>query len=106
MVTHVLVGVKPIGYSLYYVVSIQNTREGKKTTEQDTRVMLETITIKVNTKYRKFMSMSLTKLNVASFLICTWINLMLQVAEYAIYQIDLYDTSRRNWYDLTLSNLT
>ena len=50
MLTHVLMGVMPIGYYLDYVASIHHTREGTKTAAQDARGTLEAITIEVNSK--------------------------------------------------------
>ena len=63
--------------------------------------MLEAITIEVNSKCCKLLSIKFTKFNVASCLMCN-----LKVAEYALDQIDLNDTSCHNLYDFTLSNLT
>ena len=66
ILTHVLLGMTPIDYYLAYVSSIRNTIEGDGTAAQGARVTLEAITIEVNAKCCKLMSMSLTKLNVAS----------------------------------------
>ena len=87
MMTHIFLFVTPTDYSLDYVASIQNTIEGTKTAAQYASVTLEAITIELNAECCKLLSMRLTKLNVASFWICT-----LQVAEYTIDQIDLNDT--------------
>ena len=67
ILTNVLIEVTPIIYSLVYVASSRNTSKGSKTAAQDAIVMLEEITIEVNSKCRKFLSMRLVKLNVASF---------------------------------------
>ena len=99
--TCVLLGVTPIDQPLVCVASIWNTIKGEETAAQDIRVMTE-----VKSRCRKLLSMRLTELVVASCWIWTWLNWMLQVAEYALYQIDLNDTSCHNWYDLTWSYLT
>ena len=66
MLTHVLMGESHIDYSLAYVASGGHTSKGTKTAVQDARLALETITIEENAKCRKFISMILTKSNVAS----------------------------------------
>ena len=67
MLTHVLLGVTPIDYSLAEVDSRQHTIKGTKTAVQDASVVLEAINIEVNAKCYKLMSMRLTKLNFVSF---------------------------------------
>ena len=91
IMTHVLLGVMNIDYSLAYVASSRHTSKGNKTAAQDAIMTLKAITIEVNTKCHKLLSMRSTKLNVASCLLCT-----LQVAEYALDQTDLNDTSCNN----------
>ena len=66
MLTHVLLGVTPIDYSLAYIASYHHTSKGKKTATQDVSMMLEAIAIEVNAQYCKFLSVRLNKLNVAS----------------------------------------
>ena len=66
MLTHVLLGVTPIVYSLAYVDSSQHTSEGTKNMAQYASVTLEEITNEVNDKFCKFPSMRLYKMNVAS----------------------------------------
>ena len=48
MLTHGLMGVMPIEFYLAYVDSIRHTSEGTKNKVQESKVMLEEITIEVN----------------------------------------------------------
>ena len=64
MLTHVLLGMTPIGCYLAYIASSRHTSKGAKTAAQDAIVMLEAITVEVNSKFRKLMRICLTKLNV------------------------------------------
>ena len=66
MTTHVFLGLKPIDQPLFYVTSSRNASKGTETMAQDASVILEAINIEVNSKCFKFLSMCLTKLNVAS----------------------------------------
>ena len=66
MLTHVLIGVKPIDNSLAYVSLSQHNIEGAKTAAQGASVTLEAITFEVNAKCHKLLSMCLDKFNDAS----------------------------------------
>ena len=57
MLIHVLLGVMPTDYSLSYVALNQNTSKGMKNAAQDASVALEAITIEVNAKFCKLLSM-------------------------------------------------
>ena len=66
MLTRIFLGMTPIYQPLVYFASSQQTSEGTETAAQDASLVLESITIEVNAKCRKSMSVRLTKSNVTS----------------------------------------
>ena len=55
ILTHVLLVVTPIYYSLYYVASSLHTNKGKKTVSQYASVTLNEINIVVNAKFHELL---------------------------------------------------